>query len=71
MTRHQELKNREAAERRTWNTKMKGSDVDACTIFGQVGRLEQAWRDAADACHSYRETHGLLGLSWKQIEARV
>jgi hypothetical protein len=68
MTYHQALRNLEATEKKAWNAKMKGSDVDTCTIFGQVGKLEQAWRDAADACRTYREQHGLLGLNWKQIE---
>lgn len=69
MSKHQALKVLEAAERKAWNAKMKGSDVDTCTIYGQVGKLEQVWRDAADACYSYREQHGLIGLDWKQIDA--
>ena len=64
---HQALKDLEKIERRTWAAKMKGSAVDSCTLYGQVGKLEQAWRDAADACATYRREHGLLGMSWKQI----
>jgi hypothetical protein len=71
MTNHKALKTLETAERAAWRAKMNGSDVDTCTIFGQVGKLEQAWRDAADACGAYRAEHGLIGLSWRQIEARA
>lgn len=60
MNKHQELRKLEQIERKAWNAKMKGSDVDTCTIYGQVGKLEQAWRNAADACYSYREQHNLI-----------
>lgn len=63
MSKHQALKVLEQIERKAWNTKMNGSEVDACTIFGQEGKNELAWRQAADACRSYREAHDLLGLS--------
>lgn len=65
---HQTLKTLETAERAAWRAKMKGADVDTCTEFGRVGKLEQEWRDAADACRAYREANGLLGLTWRQIE---
>ena len=64
---HQALKVLEAVERKAWNAKMNGSDVDACTIYGQEGKNELAWRAAADACRMYREQHGLIGKSWKEI----
>ncbi len=66
---HQALKTLEQIKRKAWNTKMKGSEVDACTIYGQEGKNELAWRKAADACRDYREAHGLLGLNWRQIGA--
>ena len=64
---HQALKTLEKAERAAWRAKMRGADVDTCTEFGKVGKLEQAWRDAADACGAYRQAHGLVGLTWRQI----
>jgi len=67
MSKHQELRNLEKAERKAWNEKMKGSEADACTIYGKEGKNELAWRKAADACFAYREKHGLVGMSWKQI----
>lgn len=69
MSKHQELRTLEAIEKKAWNVKMKGSEVDACTIFGQEGKNELAWRKAADDCRNYREANGLLGLNWKQIDA--
>lgn len=69
MTNHQELKNLEAAERKAWNKKMKGSEADACTIYGQEGKNEIEWRKAADECHSYRKQHNLVGLSWREIKS--
>lgn len=67
MSKHQELKKLEQIERKAWNTKMNGSEADACTLFGQEGKNELAWRKAADDCRAYREKHGLLGMTWKQI----
>jgi hypothetical protein len=61
------LKTLEAAERKAWRAKMNGSEADACTLFGQEGVNELAWRAAADACRAFREAHGLLGLTWAQI----
>lgn len=55
------LRNLEAAERKAWNTLMRGSEADACTLYGQEGKNELAWRAAADACYAYRAKHGLLG----------
>lgn len=49
---------------------MSGSEADACTIYGQEGKNELAWRAAADACYDYRKAHGLLGLTWSEIESR-
>lgn len=69
MSKHQALKVLEQIERKAWNTKMKGSEVDCCTIFGQEGKNELAWGKAADDCRFYREAHGLLGMNWKQIDA--
>lgn len=66
---HQALKVLEKIERKAWNTKMNGSEVDACTLYGQEGKNELAWRKAADDCRNYREQHGLLGLSWRKINA--
>lgn len=34
----QELRNLEAAERKAWNKKMRGSEADACTLYGQEGK---------------------------------
>lgn len=68
---HQALKVLEQIERKAWNTKMRGTEVDASTIYGQEGKNELAWREAADACRAYREAHGLLGLNWRQIAAAV
>lgn len=70
MAKHQELKKLEQIERKAWNAKMNGSKEDACTIYGQEGKNELAWRKAADACRAYREVNGLLGLNWRQINAR-
>lgn len=70
MTNHIELKTLEAVERKAWRAKMNGSAEDTCTVYGQVGKLESAWRAAADACATYRQRHGLLGLTWRQICAR-
>lgn len=69
MSKHQALRELEAAERKAWRVKMNGSEADACTIYGKEGKNELAWQKAADACHDYRSQHGLLGMSWKQIEA--
>ncbi len=69
MNKHPELRRLERIERKAWNTKMHGSEADACTLYGQEGKNELAWRVAADACHDYRKANGLLGLTWKQIEA--
>lgn len=69
MSKHQELRNLEAIERKAWNTTQNGSEVDACTVYGQEGKNYVAWCKAADACHDYRKAHNLLGLNWKQIEA--
>lgn len=59
---HPELKKLEAAERKAWNTKMRGSEADACTLYGQEGVNELAWRATADACYAYRVKHGLIGV---------
>lgn len=67
---HTELRRLEAIERKAWNAKARGSDEDTCTIYRREGKLELAWRAAADACREYRERHGLLGLTWKQIAAK-
>ncbi len=64
---HQALKDLEKIERKAWNVKAKGSEVDMCSVFGQEGKLYKAWCKAADDCRSYREAHGLLGMNWKQI----
>lgn len=66
---HQALKVLENIERRAWNAKMKGSDEDICTIYGKEGKLEIAWRNAADACRMYREQHDLIGKTWKEINS--
>lgn len=66
---HQALKELNKIERKAWSLKMKGSEVDACTIYGQEGKNELVWREAANACHDYRSAHGLLGMSMKKIEA--
>lgn len=68
MSKHQELRNLEKAERKAWNKKMKGSEADACTVYGMEGKNELAWRKAADECFNYRKQHDLVGLSWGQIE---
>lgn len=47
MSKHQELRNLEKIERKAWNTKMNGSEADACTLYGQEGKNELAWRKAA------------------------
>ncbi len=70
MSKHQALKVLEAAERKAWRVKMNGSEADARTVYGEEGKNELSWRKAADDCRAYREANGLLGLSWKQIEAR-
>lgn len=59
---HTTLKALDKAERKAWNAKMRGSEADASTIYGQEGKNEMAWRAAADACREYREAHGLLGV---------
>ncbi len=41
-------------ERRAWNKKMRGSEADACTIYGQEGINELAWRAAAEAVYQCR-----------------
>ena len=68
MNKHQELKNLEAAERKAWNTTQRGSEADACTLYGKEGKNYLAWREAANACRDYREQHGLLGMSWREIK---
>lgn len=55
------LRKLEAEERKAWNRKMRGSEADACTIYGREGKNEIAWRQAADACWNYRAAHGMLG----------
>lgn len=69
MSKHQALKALEVAECRAWLVKRRGSEADACTIYGKEGKNELAWRKAADACRAYRSQHGLLGMTWEQIEA--
>jgi hypothetical protein len=69
MSKHPELKRLEKLERAAWRAKMNGSADDASTVYGQIGKNELAWRKAADACSDYRRAHGLLGKSWRQIEA--
>lgn len=69
MSKHQELRKLEQIERKAWNTTQKGSEVDACTLYGKEGKNYLAWCKAADACYDYRKANGLLGLNWKQIEA--
>jgi hypothetical protein len=56
-----ELQNLLEIERKAWNRKMRGSEVDASTIYGQEGKNETAWRAAADACYRYRAENGMLG----------
>lgn len=71
MSKHQELRNLEKAERKAWNAKMHCKvEADISTVYGQEGKLELEWRKAADACYNYRKAHDLIGLNWKQIEAR-
>lgn len=65
---HQELKTLETLENKAWNKKMNGSEADACTLYGQEGVNELAWRKAADACFDYREKNGLIGMTWKEIK---
>lgn len=67
MAKHQELRRLEQIERKAWNAKAHGSEVDICSIWGQEGKLYVAWCKAADDCRNYRELHGLLGMNWKQI----
>lgn len=67
-SKHQELRNLEAIERKAWKVKMNGSVEDGYTVNGKEGKNELAWRKAADDCRAYREKHGLVGLSWKEIE---
>lgn len=69
MSKHPELKRLEKIERQAWYKMRGGSEIDACTIYGQEGKNELAWREAANACHDYRNQHGLLGMTWKEIEA--
>jgi hypothetical protein len=57
----QTLKNLDKAERKAWNTKMRGSLEDACTIYSKEGKNELAWRAAADECAKAREALGLIG----------
>lgn len=65
---HQALKTLEAAERKAWSNTQRGSEVDACTLYGKEGRNYLAWCAAADACNEYRKQNGLLGLSWREIK---
>ena len=44
----------EKAERAAWQRLMRGSAADACTLPGQEGINELAWRKAADALRTYR-----------------
>jgi hypothetical protein len=67
---HQQLKVLEAVEKAAWKAKMNGSEAEISTVFGQEGSLELAWRETAEACRAYREQHGLLGLTWKQIAGK-
>ena len=50
------------AERTAWTRKMRGSEADASTIYGQEGVNELAWRKAAEACFAYRQQHNLIGV---------
>lgn len=53
------LQNLEAAERKAWNVKMRGTEADASTVYGKEGKNELAWRKAADAVYEYRKAAGL------------
>lgn len=68
MTHYENFKALNKIEQRTWRAKSKGLGADICTTLGQVGKLEQAWRDAADAMYEYRRANGLIGLTWKQLK---
>lgn len=54
------LKDLMKAEKKAWNTMMKGTEVDARTIKGEEGPNYIAWCKAAAAERTYRETHNLL-----------
>ena len=49
-----ELKTLIAAERKAWNTMMRGSEDDARTAYGEEGKNFVAWCAAADAERVYR-----------------
>ncbi len=49
-----EIKKFDRAERKAWNTMMRGSSADASSIFGQEGKNYLAWCAAADACRAAR-----------------
>lgn len=57
----------EAAERKAWRVKMNGSEVDGCTLYGQEGKNELAWRETADACYSFRKQHNLIGVPTRMV----
>lgn len=63
----QQLLTLEATERKAWNTKMRGTEADACTLYGQEGKNELAWRATADACRAFREAHDLIGVPTRMV----
>jgi hypothetical protein len=55
-----ELKNLDNTEAKAWRAMMRGSELDARSVFGEEGKNYIAWCAAADACYAYRKAHGLL-----------
>jgi hypothetical protein len=50
-----QIKIAKAAERKAWNTMMRGSAADASTVWGHEGKNTVAWQKAAEELRQVME----------------